>query len=78
MTAGPLRAHAAATQLGEHVEAQKQFDLALKHLENTISNDREMYSIVSSNYATLLRDLRKEKKALALEKRSQKLLRKLA
>lgn len=64
-------------ELGEHAEAQRQFDAALKHLGRTISHDSEMYTIVSSNYATLLRDLKKEKKALALEKRSQKLLKKL-
>ena len=65
-------------ELGEHAEAQKQFDTALKHLEHTIGHDSELYSIVSSNYATLLRDLKKEKKAQAIEKRSQKLLKKLA
>ena len=65
-------------ELGEHDEAQKQFEAALKHLEHTIAHDREMYTIVSSNYATLLRDLKKEKKAQALEKRSQKLLKKFA
>ena len=65
-------------ELGEQVEAQKQFDLALKHLEQTIAHDSELYAIVSSNYATLLRDLRMEKKALALEKRSSKLMKKLA
>ena len=65
-------------ELGEHADAQKQFEMALKHLESTIGHDRELYTIVASNYATLLRDLNKEKKALALEKRSQKLLRKYA
>ena len=65
-------------ELGEHAEAQKQFEAALKYLEQTISHDSEMYTIVSSNYATLLRDLKKEKKAIALEKRSHRLLKKLA
>jgi len=64
-------------EVGETVEAQKKFDLALKHLEFTIGRDSELYTIVASNYATLLRDLKKEKKATAVEKRTQKLLKKL-
>jgi tetratricopeptide (TPR) repeat protein len=64
-------------ELDETAEAQKQFETALKHLEHTIAHDSELYTIVSSNYATLLRDMNKEKKALALEKRTQKLLKKL-
>ena len=64
-------------ELGEPVEAQKQFEIALKHLEHTIGHDSELYLIVSSNFATLLRDLNKEKKALAIEKRTQKLIKKL-
>ena len=61
-------------ELGEDDEALKNYETALRILEDNIDSDGETFYIVSSNFAALMRDLGKVRKAQAIEKRTQKLL----
>ncbi len=64
-------------ELGEDEEAARNYETALRILEMNVDADGETFSIVSDNFATLLRELGRERKAVAIEKRAHKLLRRV-
>jgi tetratricopeptide (TPR) repeat protein len=63
-------------QLGNNEGASQRYKKAISILENSLSNDRETFAIACSNYALLMRNIGKKRKAISIEKRAQKLLRK--
>lgn len=63
-------------ELGDGRSCQRAFEDSLAILERHVAEDFEDYSVVAENYADLLRLSGQEKKAAAIEKKMQKLLRK--
>lgn len=65
-------------ELGEDEEAARNYESAVRILEANVDKDGETFSIVCDNFATLMRQLGRERKAVAIERKAQKLLRRRA
>ena len=62
-------------ELGEDEAAARNYESALRILEANIDKEGETFSIVCDNFATLMRQLGRERKAVAIERKAMKLLR---